>query len=238
MENERFGMVRESMQENQLLQKAELGKVKQRCYKLPGENFVYGLNTAIKEGGVAEAIGHWQTVESLARPRKLVPNFQALNREAVKSGLVTSAEHTAYRNTHHIWLKFHEGGKRNLRMQFPPDMTFGISTRPSTPIFDLMENRYQHLWEEQQRKVTEELRHKAKQMNKIGKVQDTRTTLLRRYQPPDEPAPLWQLPRFQKIGPHLDTFPSQEARRKAFSAQHSDAIARRGLYGRGIYTVS
>ncbi|XP_068106008.1 cilia- and flagella-associated protein 77 [Hyperolius riggenbachi] len=238
MENERFGVVRESMNNNEILQKAELGKVKRRCYSLPGPDFTYGQSSYLREGGVAEAIGHWQSVEAKARQRKLESNFVALNREAVKSGLVTAAEHQTFRNTHKIWRPVNEGRVNHHTLSLPPNMTFGISTRPSTPIYELMEHKYQNLWLEHQRQATEAYRIMKKEKNKIAKVQDTRTTMLRRYQPPEDPTPLWQLPRFQKVGPHLDTFPSEKARQRAFSAHHSDAIARRGLHGQGIYNIS
>ncbi|KAM8934456.1 cilia- and flagella-associated protein 77 [Pelodytes ibericus] len=239
MENERFGVVRDSMDHNQLLQKAELGKIKRRCYTLPGTEFTYGQNSFMKEGGVAAAIGHWNSVEAnKSRHKKPQSNFVALNREAVKSGLVTAAEHQAYRNTHDIWRPSDRVKIDHAKMVFPPDTTFGICTRPSTAIYDLLENKYQYLWIEQQRQASEELRLKSKEKMRRARMQDTRTTLLRRYQPPTDPAPLWQLPRFQKIGPHLNTFPNEEARRKAFSAHHSDGIARRGLHAQGIYTIN
>ncbi|XP_063792836.1 cilia- and flagella-associated protein 77 isoform X1 [Pseudophryne corroboree] len=262
MENERFGVVRDSMQNNQLLQKAELGKSMRKCYSLPGPDYTYGQSSYLKDGGVAEAIGHWRSVEAKAHQRKLERDFVALNREAVKSGLVTAGEHQTFRNTHNIWRPVHEGHVKPQDLHLPPGMTFGISSRyhwhrpseviihtviqhrypqihrPSTPIMDLIEHRYQHLWLEQQKQATEALRLKSLEKIKLGKVQDTRTTMLRRYQPPEEPAPLWQLPRFQKVGPHLDTFGSDRARQRAFSAHQSDAIARRGILGQGIYNIS
>ncbi|OCT65367.1 hypothetical protein XELAEV_18041606mg [Xenopus laevis] len=108
---------------------------------------------------------------------------------------------------------------------------------PSTPIGDLLEHRYQRQWVEQQRLAQEAICLKSKEKIKKSKVQSTRTTLLRKYQPPEDPAPLWHLPRFQKIGPHLDTFQTPEMRQKAFSAHNSDAVARRGLHGLGIYNI-
>nr|DBA21449.1 TPA: hypothetical protein GDO54_018082 [Pyxicephalus adspersus] len=203
MENERFGLVRESMNNNQLLQKAELGKTKRMCYTLPGPDFTYGQKSFLKEGGVASAIGHWETVEAKARHRKLESNFVDLNCEAVKSGLVTAAEHQTFRNTHKIWCPINEGRVKDHRQCIPPGMTFGISTRPSTPIFELIEHRFQNLWLVQQRQASEALRIRSK----------------------------------EKVGSHLDTFPSEKARQGAFSAHHSDAIARRGLHGQGIYNI-
>ncbi|XP_018421255.1 PREDICTED: uncharacterized protein C9orf171 homolog [Nanorana parkeri] len=237
MENERFGVVRKSMNNNQLLQKAELGKTKKRCFSLPGPDFTYGLNSFLKEGGVAAAIGHWQVVEAKARQRKLERHYVALNREAVKSGLVTAAEHQTFRNTHNIW-RPNERRVKDLTLPIPPGMTFGIPNRPSTPILELVEHKYQNLWLEQQRQMTETLRLLSIKKVGMAKVLDTRTTMLRRYQPEPDPAPLWQLPRYQKVGPHLDTFPSEKARQRAYSAHNSDGIARRGLKGQGIYNIS
>ncbi|XP_056394383.1 cilia- and flagella-associated protein 77 [Hyla sarda] len=238
MENQRYGVVRESMNNNQLLQKAELGKTKKRCYSLPGPDFTYGQDSYLREGGVAEAIGHWRTVEARAHERKLESDFVTLNREAVKSGLVTAAEHQAFRNTHKIWRPVNEGRQKPRSQRLPQDVTYGICTRPSTPIYDLIENKYQQLWLEQQRQATEALRMMSKEKIQLRKVQDTRTTQLRRYQPPADPAPLWKLPQFEKVGPHLDTFPSEKARQRAFSAHRSDGIARQGLHGQGIYNIS
>ncbi|XP_075690231.1 cilia- and flagella-associated protein 77 isoform X1 [Rhinoderma darwinii] len=238
MENEKFGTVRDSMTSNQLLQKAELGKIKKRCYSLPGPDFTYGQSSFLREGGVAEAVGHWQTVGARAHQRKLESNFVALNREAVKSGLVTATEHQAFRNTHKIWRPINEGRVKQRCQHLPQDATFGICTRPSTPIYDLIEHKYQRLWLEQQRQASEALRIMSKEKIQLRRVQDTRTTLLRRYQPPADPAPLWKLPQFEKVGPHLDTFHSEKSRQRAFSAQRSDAVARRGLLGRGVYNIS
>ncbi|KAM4665009.1 cilia- and flagella-associated protein 77 isoform 2-T2 [Discoglossus pictus] len=217
---------------------AELGKIKTRCYTVPGPNFTYGMNSNMKEGGVAEATGHWDTVASIPRVIILEPHYVSLNREAVKSGMVTAGENYIYRKSHHIWRKPREGVLKDVRVRLPPNMTFGIPSRPSTPIYDLLENKFQHLWVEQQRQITQNIRKKQLEKYKSGKIQDTRTTLLRRYQPPEEPTPLWQLPRFQKIGPHLDTFPTQEERQKAFRAQSAEGVARKGLQGRGIYNFT
>ncbi|KAM3911350.1 cilia- and flagella-associated protein 77 [Leptodactylus fuscus] len=238
MDNQRVGVVRESMNNNQLLQKAELGQTRRRCYSLPGPDFTYGQSSFLREGGVAEAIGHWQSVEARAHQRKLESNFVALNREAVKSGLVTAAEHQAFRNTHKIWRPVNEGRLKPRSLRLPQDMTYGISTRPSTPIYDLIEHKYQRLWLEQQFAASEALRVMSKEKIRLQKVQDTRTSVLRRYQPPTDPAPLWKLPRFEKVPPHLDTFPSEKARQRAISAHQSDAIARQGLHGQGIYNIS
>ncbi|XP_029469552.1 cilia- and flagella-associated protein 77 isoform X2 [Rhinatrema bivittatum] len=235
MENDRLGLIRDSMRDNQILQKAELGKTLKKCYTLPGPDFVYGRKNYARDGGVPEAIGHWHSIEAKALRRELPRGYIALNREAVKAGLVTVEEQDQYRKAHDIRYNA-EGGRFPRRPWHPPEgMTYGISSRPSTPFFDLLEHKYRELWIKQQklRDEAERLRYREKIQKRLY---DTRTTLLRKYQPPVDPAPLWQLPRFKKVGPHLDTFTNSEARQKAFSAQHRDGTARKGLFKQGIYT--
>ncbi|KAM3926862.1 cilia- and flagella-associated protein 77-like [Leptodactylus fuscus] len=174
--------VHESMNNNQLLQKAELGQIRRRCYSLLGPDFSYGQRSFLREGGVAEAISHWQSVEARAHQRKLESNFVALNWEAVKSGLVTAAEHQAFHNTLKIWRPVNEGGLKLRSLQLPQDITYSISTRPSTPIYDLIEHKYQRLWLEQQFGASEALCVMSKEKIRLRKVQDTCTSVLRRYQ--------------------------------------------------------
>ena len=47
----------------------------------------------------------------------------------------------------------------------PHDMVFGISTRPSTPIFDIIENKFQLKWLHDMREV--ELAERAKKVDKV-----------------------------------------------------------------------
>ncbi|XP_066568746.1 cilia- and flagella-associated protein 77 [Amia ocellicauda] len=242
MESVQVGVVRDSMLANPLLIRSELGRIRSRGYSLPGPEFVYGQTNPIRDGGVPEALSHWRSVAPAAQPdwgtQQMGKDFVSLNREAVKSGLVTAQEHSQYRATHHIPCRPPvPPGSRLRPLRSPPDITFGVSTRPSTPIFDLLEHKYAQRWLEEQQsaqRVSLERRHKKAQ---LGKVYETRTSLLRQRQPSPESAPLWKLPRFQRVGPHLDTFRDPEARRKAVSAHFSDTVARRGQLGQGVYNT-
>ncbi|TFK02731.1 N-acylethanolamine-hydrolyzing acid amidase [Platysternon megacephalum] len=53
-ENERLGVARDSMVQNPLIAKAELGKPRRSCYTLPGYDFAYGLYLHGADGGVPE----------------------------------------------------------------------------------------------------------------------------------------------------------------------------------------
>lgn len=111
--------------------------------------------------------------------------------------------------------------------RIPPDMTFGISTRPSTPVFDLLEHKFQDRWLSNRRKVELDKRERTVQQvcmftltlilaikyiiniylkvfclfqQKLdGRIYETRASLLRKYQPRVESAPLWQMPKYNKV---------------------------------------
>ncbi|KAJ8379721.1 hypothetical protein SKAU_G00004990, partial [Synaphobranchus kaupii] len=167
-------------------------------------------------------------------------DFVALNREGVKSGLVTAKEHYQYRATHDI--RRLTPSKAGARLAAPPkipDITFGVPTRPSTPICDLLEHQYAQRWlHEQQAKERAVLERRKKRQAHLGRVTDTRTTILRKSCPIAEPPSMWKLPRFQEVGPALNTFRCPEARKKAFSAHYSESVARRGHLGQGTYNLS
>ncbi|XP_032652694.2 cilia- and flagella-associated protein 77-like [Chelonoidis abingdonii] len=240
MENERAGVVRDTMLQNHLILKPELGKTRSRCSRLPGSDFVYGLTLRGTDGGVPEAIGHWNSVKPISKATKELPrDFVAMNRGAVVAGLVTTKEHYRYRQTHDI--RRPEDDKRHFKRDPPrlPDaMTYGMPPRPSTPIIDVFQHKYKELWMEGQRAAAE-ARHKGKQkIRQRGKVYETYSTVLKKYKQPMQPDPLWHLPHFEKVGRHLDTFPSQGDREKAFKVHQSEAGVRCGIFAQGIYTSS
>ncbi|XP_026858879.1 cilia- and flagella-associated protein 77 isoform X2 [Electrophorus electricus] len=243
METSHVGVVRDSMLNNPLLIRPPLGKSKSRGLSCPGSDFVYGTVTTIQDGGVAEAISSWHTPSLSssvpAHHRKAVRDFVALNREGVKSGLVTAKELQQYRATHDIRRPAvpNAAAHRSAPARPPRDIGFGVSTRNSAPISELLEYRYAQRWlEEQQAKDRALLAGQHKKVQ-LGKIQDTRTTLLRKSRPPEEAQSMWKLPRFQHIGPALDTFRDPEARKRAMAAHYSDSVARRGPLGQGTYTV-
>ncbi|XP_074853276.1 cilia- and flagella-associated protein 77-like [Carettochelys insculpta] len=240
MENERAGVVRDTMLQNHLILKPELGQSRPRCTWLPGSDFMYGLTLRGADGGVPEAIGHWNSVKCINKaPKQLPRDFIAMNRGAVLAGLVTTKEHALYRQTHDI--RCPEDDERHFKRDPPrlPDaMSYGRPPRPSTPIVDVLQHKYKELWMEEQRAATQ-ARHETKQkIRKRGKIYETYSTLLKKSRQPVKLDPLWHLPRFEKVGRRLDTFPNQGAREKAFKAHQSEAGVRCGIFAQGIYTSS
>ncbi|XP_058380351.1 cilia- and flagella-associated protein 77 isoform X1 [Diceros bicornis minor] len=274
MENERLGVVRDSMFQNPLIVKAskpvsvgnshsvylfsevwkltpllvghhikggsraELGKPREISCSLPGINFNYGLYIRGLDGGVPEAIGHWNVFKQQPTcPQELTRNYIAMNRGAVKAGLVTARENFLYRQLNDI--RISDQDDRRLKKEppsLPPNMTFGIRARPSTPFFDLLQHRYQQLWVQEQKATQKAIKLEKKHKVILGKLYETRSSQLRKYKPPVQLDALWQMPHFQKVGPHLDTFPTEDDRQRAFKAHREEYAVRQGTLRMGNYT--
>ncbi|XP_072739192.1 cilia- and flagella-associated protein 77 [Ciconia boyciana] len=218
-ENERLGVARDSMLRNPLILKAELGKPQRNCYTLPGFDFSYGLYVHRTDGGVPEAIRHWNTVKPrTALVQKMPRDFITMNRGALKAGYTTAHEFNLYYKAKDIRRKDDEYSRfKKCPPKVPADLTYGITARPCTPFFDLLQHKYKELWMEQQRALTAAQQIEKK---KKDKACETRTTFLRKHPLPAKEESFWHLPHLEKVGPHLSTFPDRDARKKAFSASH------------------
>ena len=108
----------------------------------------------------------------------------ALNRESVKHGLVTEREQMKYRQGKILFTIFFEffksflehdlrvlSKKQNENRQIHiPDIMFGVPTRPSTPIFDLLEHKYQKVWQKEQAHKQNKAKEAAKVRHRVGMV--------------------------------------------------------------------
>ncbi|GCB72951.1 hypothetical protein scyTo_0002270 [Scyliorhinus torazame] len=212
----------------------ELGKGKRSGNPIPGSNHVYGTIEKANDGGVPAAIGQWRTVKPRKQEilQKLKRDFAALNKAAIKAGLITPREIQQFRATHDIGTL---GKKVEKKEGLLPEIAFGMPTRTSTPMFDLLENKFQKEWLDEQ-KVRDNIKKKKKthQVTLVKNYQ-TRAAVLSKAVPKVDPAPIVHPKRYQKIGPHLDTFRSIKARRAAFDANWLDSAARSGPHGHGVY---
>ncbi|NXR84463.1 CFA77 protein, partial [Pycnonotus jocosus] len=176
----------------------ELGKSKRNCYPLPGPDFTYGMYIHKRDGGVSEAIGHWDAVKAKPRKRVMPPDFVAMGRGAVTEGCTRAREFALYykfKDTRQI-----DKGVLRYGGKVPPGMTFGRPSRPPTPIFDIIQHRYKELWMEQQRARTVVQRVMKK---KSGEVRENRTSFLRTHPLPVKEESFWHLQRFEKVwAPH------------------------------------
>ncbi|ESO88011.1 hypothetical protein LOTGIDRAFT_126939 [Lottia gigantea] len=230
------------MLNNELLLRSELGKPKRRGYNIEHSGYdAFGRPNEKGCSGASEALGGWGTTEISTLPfhRKEKPSerdFIELNKIAVSSGIVNSGENYAYRATNDVRRKPAGTQSKPRPRRQPPSMVYGISTRPSTPIFDLLEHKYQDKWLQQREQ--DELAKKKENTKKrhSGVVYETRASLLRTYQNPVESGPLWQLPKFKNSAkPNLQTFRTKNQEGEAFDNFKSDKIARKGDLGHGVY---
>ncbi|NXF29936.1 CFA77 protein, partial [Nyctibius bracteatus] len=180
---------------------AELGKPQRNCYTLPGFDFSYGLYIQRTDGGVREAIGHWNTAKPSTPVQKVMPrDFITMNRGALKAGCTTAREYNLYYKAKDIRCK---DEKRSQLKRGPPklpaDMTFGIRARPCTPFFDLLQHKYKELWMEHQRSLTVIQREEKKKVIIRIEVRENRTTFLRTHPPPAKEESFWHLPHLEKV---------------------------------------
>ncbi|KXJ18672.1 cilia- and flagella-associated protein 77 [Exaiptasia diaphana] len=236
-----LGVQRESLLNNPLLQKTELGRPLRRCFTLPSDGFTYGKPNDGKTSGAADALV-WRSAPiqtSFHKEKKAPRDFQTLNKSAVQIGLTTAQEHFQYRATHDV-RKLDSRNQKNQstlqKIRFPPTMVFGVPTKPSTPVYDLLGHKYQDRWLEERRKAEETMRAKQIQKRHVDKnIYETRASLLRKFQPPVDNPPLWQMPKFQKIPAQIESFRSENAKKQAFKHHATDSTSRKGAFGHGIY---
>eukprot|EP00118_Oscarella_pearsei_P020338 m.220005 g.220005 ORF g.220005 m.220005 type:complete len:238 (+) comp39934_c1_seq1:66-779(+) len=226
---------------NPLLAKPELGKSIKHFYTLPSSDFTYGMRSSSKDGGTAEAISSWSQIPNLpqlGRASKMPRDFISLNKAAVKKGLTTSQEQFQFRAMHDVRQKPRVSAVRRKRTQsVPSDVTFGIVTRPSTPIYDLLEHKYQAEWVQQQKDRERALQKSAKEERvNSGKVYETRACVLRKFSEPVQSGPPWRMGRFTKVPAKLQTFRSPAEKERAMNYHSLDAVSRKGMFGHGVYT--
>lgn len=241
---------------NPLLQKGELGRTTRRGHDLPPESFVYGLPSAGDRDGAAKALGSWTSLEKalssnalggpasgpggLQRSKTMNDrDFVSLNKAATRKGLFTSQDVSKFRATHNT-TKPLIGSKQLERevTRIPPETVFGQPTMPCTPVFDLLEHKYQQKWLQDRRQQDLLSWARSTQSKPSRDVYENRATLLRKYLPPIENHELWQIRKFKKVGPHVSSFRSENARKTALQNQEFDGASRFGYLGQGAYVVT
>jgi len=254
-ESIRLGQYRETMAANPLLRKAELGKPMQRGFVLPPEDFIYGRPNHCIDGGAQEAMQY--AVLAYKRSQKadqentsnLKKDFIRINKACIQKGLVTAQEQArASKCFQNIYVKptaktTSSENAVSPSLRLPPDTTFGIMTRPSTPVFELLEHRYQTKWLQNQQKKQNQSDECAKRAanGKLYKTQTKVQQLLRELQHDRKTkneqmrtSKLWQMPKWGKTGPHLKTFRSETVRERSFAEHEATRNTKQGFLGQGI----
>ncbi|KAJ3162767.1 hypothetical protein HDU86_003741 [Geranomyces michiganensis] len=249
---------------NVLLVHSSVGKTRPSVYSLPGMNHIYGKRVERDGSGCADVLQHWHVHtnprDSSNAPRML--NYVAMNRGAAKDGIVSPRDLRAYRKLNPIRInvstsgrggsddggsggggsgvKTVHGGALYRKAPIPSDgdprFTYGKPTRPSTPVADLMTDRYQREWLVQQEKRLAEANRapKNKAENKFAKnpPKSSTTATAPRTSPKilsiaeRDPHTLWKLSKFTNVPAHLDTWRSKSDPALNFSANEHREVFR------------
>ncbi|XP_013878262.1 cilia- and flagella-associated protein 77 isoform X2 [Austrofundulus limnaeus] len=230
MTSPRLGVVRESMRKDPLLIKAPLGKARTRGLTLPGPDFTYGTSiNSVSNGGVAQVLSSWN-VQPRCEDSTQTLDFVSLNRNAVRSGLITSKELNRYRHqVGRTTAQNRASGRHRGGASRPPpvlpDVTFGVKNRPASPLADLLSYSYAHRWiQEQSSNQTSNQEHQVKP----GRVAENRTSLLRKNRSLPVLQTPFSPPQWSQVPPALDTFRDPEARRRALQTHRSKYGVHRG----------
>lgn len=249
-----IGAQRDTMLVNELQHLPQLGRSKIRGHVLPPSDFTYGVKYEKTDGGVPQALQTWINLAKDQQAREeryqLVRDFLALNKEAVKSGCTSTKQNSQFRSLNDIKKKVKIGGGADsvadklqtgigkTKVVFPPGMTFGQPHRPSTPIAEVLEYRYQHDWlTEMQRAEAERVAAKKEATKAISGAYHTKSSWLKNAKIPVEEKPMWKMQQFRNIDAAVDSFRTDSQRLNALKAHDFDSIPREGAnaFNQGIY---
>jgi len=234
-----IGLVRGTMFKNELLLHPEVGRARRRGHPLPKEPYIYGRPYPRNDGGVAEAIHKWRyncpgnDEEALLQSEK---DYITLNKAAVNRGITTVKDVDAYRAKHDCRKTVaggqSDGWNRPKPRPIPPG-PYGVRARPGTPIADVIEHRFQKLFNDEikEREMAEIARQqemKEKVMPEKG-YYETLACKLRQYQEPVAAEPLWHMKKFSKVKPAVSSWRDECSKELATHWNATDKVARKGL---------
>eukprot|EP00753_Platysulcus_tardus_P002822 PLAT11931.1.p2 GENE.PLAT11931.1~~PLAT11931.1.p2 ORF type:complete len:256 (-),score=123.59 PLAT11931.1:25-792(-) len=126
---------------NRLLIKDTVGKSRRSGLDLPeDEEYVFGAKVEADAEGVREVLSWKSSTLSTARPGD--KSFLRMNKLAAKRGVSTARDVKEFRKRHVIRKEVPTLlGRREARRR-NDSSTFGYRTRPSTPIDELLQNKY------------------------------------------------------------------------------------------------
>ncbi|TPX55117.1 hypothetical protein PhCBS80983_g05591 [Powellomyces hirtus] len=228
---------------NVLLVHSSVGKTRPSVYSLPGMNHIYGKR--VEYPFYLLVLQHWH-IHSHARdstPKTL--NYIAMNRGAAKEGIINPRDLRKYRKLNPIRINVSTthgtpggvqtvGGGAALYKKAPipsdadPRFTYGKPTRPSTPVADLMTDRYQREWLVQQEKRLAEASRAPK---KLKSWELSKTSTHSKSNTPKtfpicerDPKTLWKMSKFSSVPAHLSTWRDASDPALQFAADGSKEV--------------
>ncbi|KAL3312430.1 hypothetical protein Ciccas_008979 [Cichlidogyrus casuarinus] len=239
-----LGDKRDTMTCNMLHLRPALGRSNTYCHKIKPCDFTYGMKTE-KIDGVSDVM-IWPKAAFKAKlhnEKKQIENDRIiLNKEAIKSGACTEKEAKVFRATHEQKKQPKPRSRTTSKSTIPSHkvintLTHGIASRPSTPIFELISNRYQNEWVANQKKLRAQRLALEKKKKKPHNATcfNTRTTLLREQRITVDEPELWNMSMFKTgVVNGISSFRDEKSRELAYKAHKNESVGRHGGNGQGI----
>jgi len=241
-ESFRIGVTRKSMKANPLLQRAPLGKCLERGHTLP-PGVTFGKPNYKFDSGTAGALKYSPEnvrIKSAHDDLDLEKDFIKLNRIGIQKGVITSHHQKNFRAQHDIRVP-PPARETRARLNPPPDIIFGRPSRPRSPIYDVIEHKFQRNWLIQQKTRDQERFERKTEENKRSKTVQLNGTVLRRnnkIRECVEPKPLWQMSKFKKQPAVIQSFRNDMSRERSFAAYIQAKPTKLGVEKQGITVMA
>ena len=127
---------------NRLLQKDDIGKAKPCCASLPPPQFSYGRFSGWDREGAGAVMSSWNVHKPQAKRINANKDFKEMNRRSVQAACHTAKHQTSFRKTANVNVQERTGKIVREKIVTEEGFSFGVPTRPSTPIHGVMGNLY------------------------------------------------------------------------------------------------
>lgn len=140
------GLTPRGVPKNPLLVRDDVGKAKPSCYDLPGERFAYGRPGNHDVEGAREVSMYWASHKPSAQSQITAPDFVRFNKKAAAK-IATARELNSYRKENDSSTpRYGQASRGAAQRVIPSDVisgfTYGKKVRPSTPIDEVISNRF------------------------------------------------------------------------------------------------
>ncbi len=153
---------------NPLLIKDEIGKHRASTYHLPPADFRYGKPDVLDAEGAKEITMHWKSHDPSQGTQQLpVANFQAINKAASGQGRQALEKAKELKQKGNLTISVHPKISASSALPKGENLVFGKPTRLSTPIADIVKNKFGLLGEKEHRNRVAEISH-AKEIARRG----------------------------------------------------------------------
>jgi len=214
---------------NPILAKDDVGRAKPTTYTIPGDSFAFGKPNCKEENGAREAVSMWNDHTPSLDPRgEPGLSFVKLNKMAIGGKACTRKEYESFKNEVREAMAssgpVHAPRAAPQRALIPSDVdpgfAYGRKARPSTPVGQVINNRYGAAAEQALQRQYDELNlMKEEASNMVYKIYSTKSSRGHSVgkgpggAAAQQPEAAFKLSRFKKTGPKVDSCSAGSPRR-------------------------